>query len=98
MDKLEFRQFETIRTTITLPAPLAERTQEWVDKGAVPNRNALIVAALERFLADLEREEIDRQFAAMADDEAYRDLSEELEAAFADSDWEIVAALDDVAQ
>lgn len=98
MSRAKLQQFETIRTTISLPIPLAKRSQEWVDKGAVPSRNALIIAALEHFLADLEREEIDRQFAAMADDETYRELSEELEAAFAESDWETLAFLDDTAQ
>lgn len=95
MNRANLRQFETIRTTITLPMPLVARSQEWVDKGTVPNRNALIVAALEQFLDELERKEIDRQFASMADDEAYRALSVELVAEFAESDWETVAGLDE---
>ena len=71
-------QSESVRTTVTLPVTLMQRSQQFVDKGIVPNRNALVVAALERFLAELERAEIDRQFAALADDDE----------SFADSDWE----------
>ncbi len=94
MNKVSLKQFETIRTTITLPTPLVERSQEWIDKGTAPSRTALIVVALEQFLDALEREEIDRQFAAMADDKAYRALSDKLETAFAESDWETLADLD----
>jgi metal-responsive CopG/Arc/MetJ family transcriptional regulator len=91
MGSLDLRQFETVRTTVTLPADLAERSQHFVDEGLVPSRNALIVAAVERFLRELERLEIDRQFAAMADDHDYRQLNEELAESFAGSDWEALA-------
>jgi len=59
--------------------------------GERSSRNALIVAAVERYLQELERQEIDRQFEAMADDSAYQALNEELVEAFADSDWEALA-------
>ncbi|HFQ92792.1 MAG TPA: CopG family transcriptional regulator [Anaerolineae bacterium] len=81
-------QFETVRTTVTLPVELMRRSQEIVESGLVPNRNALIVAAMEHFIAELEREEIDRQFAAMANDEAFQTLQLEVAESFADSDWE----------
>lgn len=77
-----------VRTTITLPADLLRRSQEWVDSGIVPNRNALFVTAIEHFLAELERAEIDRQFAAIAEDEAYQRLNETISGEFAVSDWE----------
>ena len=50
--------------------------------------NALIITALEQFLADLERQEIDHQFAMMAQDESYLALNEQISESFADSDWE----------
>lgn len=79
---------ETVRTTVTLPASLLKRSQKLIDSGQVPNRNVLIVSALERLLAELERAEIDRQFAAMAEDEAYQSLQTEIAESFDESDWE----------
>lgn len=84
-------KYETVRTTVTLPANLLHRSQGLIDSGQVPNRNALIVAALEQFIADLEREEIDRQFAVMADDADYQTFQIEVAESFAESDWEALA-------
>lgn len=81
-------QFSTVRTTITVPLDLINRSQHFIESGEVPNRNALIVTALEQFLNELERQEIDRQFAMMADDESYLELNEQLSESFAESDWE----------
>mgnify|MGYP002085357161 FL=1 len=81
-------QFETVRTTVTLPGSLLERTQAAIDRGLAPNRNAAIAIALEAYLDELERQEIDRQFDSLANDGDYRRLNEELAAAFAASDWE----------
>ena len=75
-------QFDTIRTTVTI-----QRSQHFLDQGLMPNRNALVVAALERFLTELERKEIDRQFATMVDDRDYHALNEQLAASFEASDW-----------
>ncbi|MEZ4664886.1 MAG: hypothetical protein R2911_45735, partial [Caldilineaceae bacterium] len=52
-----------------------------------PSRNALIVAALERYVLDLERQEIGRQFEAMAEDDAYQALNQQIADEFAQSDW-----------
>ncbi len=90
MTEAKLRRFESVRTTVTLPAELVEWSQQFIEKGTVPSRNALIVAALEHFLKELESQEIDRQFAAMADDEAYGDLSVRISEEFADSDWEAI--------
>ncbi len=79
---------KSIRTTVTLPDDLAKRSQYLVDTGQAPSRNALIISALEEFVAKLEQEEIDRQFAAMAEDTDYRVLNEKITGSFADSDWE----------
>ena len=83
-----FAEFETVRTTLTLPVDLVKRSQRFVDAGAIPSRNALIVVALEQFLRQLERQEIDRQFEAMAEDETYQAMSQQLADDFAESDWE----------
>jgi len=82
------KPIKTVRTTVSLPATLVERTQRLVDSGLAQSRNAVIVAALEHFLEHLERQAIDAQFAAMADDEAYQALNLEIADEFAESDWE----------
>lgn len=81
-------EFETVRTTLTLPVDLVKRSQHFINEGAIPSRNALIVAALEKYLLDLERQEIDRQFEAMAEDDAYQALNQQIADEFAQSDWE----------
>lgn len=81
-------EFETVRTTLTLPVDLVKRSQHFIDGGTIPSRNALIVTALERFLLELERQEIDRQFEAMAADESYQALNQQLVEEFAESDWD----------
>ncbi|MCI0580070.1 MAG: ribbon-helix-helix domain-containing protein [Chloroflexi bacterium] len=91
MATITLNQFATVRTTVTLPVELVERSQRLIEKGAVPSRNALIVAALEYFLTELEREEIDQAFASMADDTAYLELSEQVAEEFAVSDWEALS-------
>jgi len=48
-----------------------------------------MLAVSEHFLDYLERQAIDAQFAAMADDEDYRTLSLALEEEFTMSDWEV---------
>jgi hypothetical protein len=63
-------------------------SQHFIDGGIIPSRNALIVAALERFLLELERQEIDRQFAAMAEDKTYQAMNQQLADDFAESDWD----------
>ena len=82
------KKFETVRTTLTLPVDLLERSQHFVDGGVIPSRNALIIAALEQYLLELERLEIDRQFQAMAEDDAYQAMNQQISEAFAESDWE----------
>ena len=81
------KKFEVVRTTLTLPADLIKRSQHFIDGGVIPSRNALIIAALEQYLLELEQQEIDRQFEAMADDDAYQAMNEQLSESFAESDW-----------
>ena len=87
-------QFETMRTTVTIPMSLMQRSQYFLDQGIIPNRNAFVVAALERFVAELERQEIDRQFAAMIDDDDYQTLNEQMAESFNASDWEALTLVE----
>ena len=82
------KNYETVRTTVTLPAELLDRSQKLIDQGLIPNRNTLIVVALENFLAEVERQAIDEQFAAMMTDGDYQALNEAIAAEFEESDWE----------
>ncbi|MEZ4865577.1 MAG: hypothetical protein R3C14_29975 [Caldilineaceae bacterium] len=86
-----FAKFETMRTTLSIPIDLVRRTQRFIDGGAIASRNALIVAAIEKYLLELEREEIDRQFDAMADDTGYAALNQQIADEFAESDWDALA-------
>lgn len=43
---------------------------------------------LEKLSAELERAEIDQQFAAIAEDEAYQAVQIEMTESFEESDWE----------
>jgi metal-responsive CopG/Arc/MetJ family transcriptional regulator len=88
MEKKMLEKFKTVRTTLTLPADLNKRSQHFVDGGIVPSRNALIIAALEKYLLELERREIDHQFEAMAEDDAYQVTNEQISESFAESDWD----------
>jgi metal-responsive CopG/Arc/MetJ family transcriptional regulator len=88
MENTMLSEFETVRTTVTLPVDLINRSQHFIESGAVPSRNALIVTALEEFLSELERQEIDRQFEAMAGDEHYQAMNQQLSEEFVESDWE----------
>ena len=88
MPQFMLNDLKSVRTTVILPYDLSQRSQKLVEMGKAPSRNALIVAALEHFMAELEREEIDRQFAAMADDADYQSLNQDLTDSFAESDWE----------
>ena len=85
---------KTVRTTVTVPSDLIDRSQHFIDDGALPNRNALIVAALEHFITELERREIDRQFETMAEDKSYQDMNQGLAESFAESDWEALTLED----
>lgn len=86
--------YEKVRTTITLPSHLLDRSQHFIDAGTAPNRTALIELALHKLLDELERQEIDRQFEAMADDETYSALNESVAGEFAESDWEALTLIE----
>ncbi len=83
-----YSQFETVRTTVTIPINLIERAQHFIEQGTMPNRNALIVTAMSQLLTRLEQLEIDRQFDVMANDTDYLALNEQVADAFAKSDWQ----------
>lgn len=88
MDQFTTDEQEIVRTTIHLPKKLMNRSKKIIKSGQVRSQNALIVKALEQFLDNLERKEIDAQFAAMANDVRYQTLNLKIENEFSESDWE----------
>ena len=92
MAQVALKNYDTVRTTVNLPVELLQRSQQFIDQGLIPNRNMLIVAALENYLTELERQTIDEQFAAMMDDADYQALNEAIATEFEDSDWEALQA------
>ena len=77
-----------VRTSLDIPQGLQRRIRKAVQRGVVRSQNALIVQAVEAYLAQLERDEIDAQFAAMEHDESYQALHRQIETEFARSEWE----------
>jgi len=86
-------QFQTVRTEAELPIGLLKRLQHFVDTGSVPSRHAFIVAAVEHYLLELERQEIDLQFEAMAEDSDYQVLNEDLAEAYPPSRSAVMRAI-----
>ena len=79
---------ERVRTSLDLPQGLRERIRQAVQRGVARSQNALIVQAVEEYLAQLERDWIDAQFAEMEHDKGYQVLNRQIEREFARSDWE----------
>ena len=83
---------EKVRTTVDLPVPTRDRIQAAVEHGAARSQNALIVQAIEQFLRAIERQWLDAQFAAMAEDDGYRILQLRIAEEFVPLDWEALRA------
>ncbi len=83
-----------IRTTVDLPRELLDRSRDIVDRGLAKNQNSLFTTALADYLDQLDRELIDRQFAAMETDASYRELNRQVLQEFAGQDDQIAEAGD----
>lgn len=59
---------QRVRTTVALPADLVEAADRAVRQGNARSRNELLVMALRREVAALERAAVDAALAAMAED------------------------------
>ena len=86
---------ERVRTSLDLPQRLRERIRQAVQRGVARSQNALIVQAVEEYLAQLERDWIDAQFAEMEHDKGYQVLNRQIEREFARSDWEALQTVGD---
>ena len=77
-----------IRITVNLPVDLMQRSQQLIEQGFAPDHHALIVSALDSFLRQVERQEIDAQLAIIVNDADYQALNEAIAVEFEESDWE----------
>ncbi len=79
---------ETVRTTVSLPTDLLTAADRAVRAGEARSRNELVINALRRELAAIERAAIDAAFAGMADDKEYLEEARVISEEFAQADWE----------
>lgn len=79
-----------VQTTIRLPRGLYEKAKSLVDERNldVGTLNELVVAALSAYISMARRRQIDRAFAAMAEDTEYQKEAQVIAAEFEESDWE----------
>ena len=79
---------DSIRTTLALPADVLDAVDRMVSQGEARSRNEFVAHALRHELERLTNAEIDRAFAAMADDEEYQAEARQIAEEFAIADWE----------
>ena len=78
----------TVRTTLTLPMELLEAADKAVQLGKVKSRNEFVAQALRREIAAQKRQQIDAALAKMANDPDYQAEAQQIEAEFAETQWE----------
>lgn len=76
------------KATFTLPENLLDKLRTYVDNQTVPSANALVREAIERYVAELEKEAFAKEMAEAANDPDFiRDI-EDVEKDFAYADAE----------
>jgi metal-responsive CopG/Arc/MetJ family transcriptional regulator len=84
----KYKQPDTVRTTLSIPADLLEATDQLVRLGCVRSRNEFVAIALRHEIEAHKRAEIDTAFAGMADDTEYQAESLAIASEFALAEWE----------
>ena len=82
------------RTTLSLPSDLLAAADQLVREGKARNRNELVAAALRTEVRQRQREAVDDEFAAMADDQDYLAEIRQLAGEFAQADLESSRSID----
>ena len=82
---MNLAQFETVRNNCNISSRINSTQPTFCGFRQAPNRNC-IVAALNAFFVEMERDEIDSRILCTADDIAYHALNEGPAEAFADND------------
>lgn len=80
--------FQTVRTTLTIPADLLQATDALIDQGKVNSRNEFVAQALKHELAALKRAEIDQALVEMAQQQDYHTEVLKMDSEFAIASWE----------
>lgn len=78
---------QTTRTTVALPADLLRGIDAVVRSGCAASRNDFLATAVRRELDRIQREAVDREFEAMADDPVYREESRRIAGEYRFADW-----------
>ena len=88
-----------IQLVVTMPFSLLERAQRLVERGYARNRDTLLAAAIEAFIAKLEeRIAADAQLLAMANDPDFQSLNLKIAEEFAGSDYQALKEGEDEAR
>ena len=83
------------RTTVALPSALLEAVDSAVRGGRFRNRNEFLAAAVRRELERLQREAVDLEFDAMADDPVYQVEACGIAEEYRSADWEALRVAED---
>ena len=79
---------QKVRTTVAIPVELLENVDEAVRAGRAASRNEFIAVAIGHELERIQREAIDNEFEAMAEDELYQGESRRICNEYECADWE----------
>lgn len=74
-------------TTVRIPQVLSDQARKFLVIARASSINELVVDSLEERLKQLRRQEIDKQFEAMATDEKYQAETRKISQEFEASDW-----------
>lgn len=85
----------TTRTTVALPADLLRGIEAVVQSGCAATRNDFLATAVRRELDRIQREAVDREFEAMADDPVYRQEAREISDEYHLADWQALRVAED---
>lgn len=90
MEAIGARKGARVQTTIRLPRSVYEKAKSLVDERVIDvgTFNELVVAALLAYIKAARRKQIDRAFAAMAEDTDYQKEAQMIAIDFEEADWE----------
>ncbi len=91
--KSTIQKERTQPTTVRLPGSLLDQAKEFLESGVtgIATMSGLMAGALEWYLENMRKEQIDQAFLKMAEDRNYHRLSRELNEMFSNSDRETMS-------
>ena|SRR5436190_1582700 len=93
VSKSTIQKERTQPTTVRLPGSLLDQAKEFIESGitGIATMSGLIAGALELYLENMRKEQIDQAFLRVAEDRNYQRLSRELNQMFSNSDRETMS-------